>query len=427
MVTRYRMLRSFSSILNKRHNRWFAAAEQSGISASNFFISLVVLNYSGLATLGEYGFWFALCEFATLFLAGYAINNMVLYVGHSTIEDQRKALVVTLGVVAVLLIIPGVILTLIVVSRSPPNSAAFLAFPLVLYVALYNISELTRQFLYMRGRQRFSVLYAAFSVFFSVLGFCVILIVFRPDAILALVFWCLAFIQFGYVSLALLFSRAYRFIPKFKYAEIQDCMKFYWDHGRMASAGMLVAWVQNKSINPVLVLTLGAVMAGYYQVAKMIFMPINMITVGFARSAMKPVRHAWGDGDEKLLRSAIMVQLRTSLIVVFSYLAIAAIAIFLIDAMGLRDIPKELIVIVLATAIVVVLSNYRYWLSLHFAVQLQFSYLFYVGCIAAALAFFWMLTAGAFFKVAFLVVLGSGIGECFLLVSLNQRMKKTLG
>ncbi len=423
MVGRHKRLRIFSRVLSKRHSKWYAALEQSGISASNFFISLMVLNFAGLATLGEYGFWFALSEFSTLFLAGYAINNMVLYAGHSTIERQRKAFVITLGVVAVLQIIPGVILWSIVVIRNESSSPLLLALPIVLYVALYNFSELTRQFLYMRGRQRLSVIYAAFSVVLSVLVFCFVLFVVKTDSILALAFWCLVWIQFGYIVFATIYSRAWRLVTGLTRKEISDCLAFYWQHGRLASAGMLVAWAQNKSINPVLVLTLDSIAAGYYQVAKMIFMPISMITVGFARSAMKQVRSAWGDGNEKLLRQSIMGHLRSSLLVVIIYLALAAIGMYLSAILDWRQIPRELMVIFIATAVVVVLSNYRYWLSLYFAVQLQFGFLLYMGCIAAILAMLWMLTAGLLFEVAFLVVIGSGIGECFLIAILHRRIK----
>lgn len=417
-------LRRFSRFFSKRHNKWYAALEQSGISAGNFFISLVVLNYSGLATLGEYGFWFALCEFSTLFLAGFAINNLVLYAGHSSIQRQRAGMITTVIVVFVLQLIPATILFFLVLARGSSGSAPLLACSIVLYVALYNFSELTRQYLYMRGRQRLSVFYAAFSVFFGLLGFCAVLFIHRPESILALVFGCLAFIQLGYIVLALIFSRAWCFVTKLSREEVLDCLRFYWDHGRLASAGMLIAWVQNKSINPVLVLTLGTVVAGYYQVAKMIFMPISMITVGFARSAMKQVRSAWGDGDETALRSAIMAQLKTSLMVVFGYLGIAALGMYLSAIMDWREIPPELMMVFIATAIVVVLSNYRYWLSLHFAVQLQFAYLLYMGSAAAALALVWMLFSGLVLKAAFLVVVGSGVGEIFLILVLHKKMEK---
>ena len=420
-LVKQKHLRLFSRYLSKRHNKWFAALEQSGVSATNFLISLLVLLFGGVTTLGEYGFWFALSSFSTMIAAGFAINQMVLHVANASIVKQRAVLLITLLVVIALQVIPATILWWLVKSQATTDSVLALSAPIIIYAVFFSIAELTRQFLYMRGRQRLSLVYAAVSTSLAISLFAGFVFFTKPTSILEGAFWCLAAIQFGYVFVAAFSARAWRFAAIPTKFEAIETSRFYWIHGRLAAGGMLVGWAQNKSINPMLVFTLDMVAAGFYQIARMCIMPISMITTGIARSAMADVRRAWGDGDERSLQTAISSQLKISVTVVFTYLLVVGAVFLLVKSYGLKEIPENLLLVFVSAAVVVILSNFRYWMSQYQVVQLRFAFLFRIGCVAAIISLLWMLLSGVFLKSAALVVLGSAVGELYMLVELRRR------
>jgi len=59
-------------------------------------------------------------------------------------------------------------------------------------------------------------------------------------------------------------------------------------------------------------------------------------------------------------------------------------------------------------------------MSRRFAVQLQFSFLLKTGCVAAVLALLWMAASGMLVESAALVVLGSAVGELYLIAVLKR-------
>jgi len=84
-----------SRVLNKRHAKWFAAVEQSGLSANNFIYSAIVLHTFGVASLGEYGFWFVICQLMAMIVMGLTIRQMVLQAANT--EFARQLAVFELG------------------------------------------------------------------------------------------------------------------------------------------------------------------------------------------------------------------------------------------------------------------------------------------------------------------------------------------
>lgn len=352
---------------------------------------------------------------------GFAINQMVLHVAGSTVRRQREVFIITSAVVTLLQVLPSIALWSVFALRSPADYSSSLVIAVIGYTATFNLAELTRQFLYMRRRQRLSVIFAATSTSLGTLAFLLTVFMLEPTSALAPAFWYLTLIQGGYVLAAAVSGRAWRFARAPSKEETRDTLQFYWQHGKFAAAGMTVTWAQNKSVTPMLVLTMGNVAAGVYQIARMIITPINVITIGLARSALAHIRRAWGDGNEQALKQAIAEQLRASMIVVASYLVIAYLVLFTLKATNLVELPQELFLIFVATTVVVVLSNYRFWISRRHAVQLRFAFLLSNGCIAAVLALLWMWTSGTFWSSAALVVLGSAIGEAFLIAVLRTR------
>ena len=65
-------------MLPRRNNKWYAAIEQSSLSANNFFYALVIVKFASIGDLGVYTFWFVVCQFMAMLTMGLATRQMVL-------------------------------------------------------------------------------------------------------------------------------------------------------------------------------------------------------------------------------------------------------------------------------------------------------------------------------------------------------------
>jgi len=306
-------LRIMSRLLSKRHGKWYAAVEQSGLSASNFIFSLLVLRSAGVASLGEYGFWFVMCQLMAMTALGLAIRQMVLQSADRTFVEQRARFVATCLVVLGLQLVQAAVLATLISLRPPAEGAVAFAISVTLYTALLNFSELVRQYLYMRNRHRLSVLYTAAALSLSVFGFAFVSLTGLTAHPERDAFWFLAIGHGGYSLIVVLSLCASAGFWHFSRSGVERVVLDCWRYGRPATAGMAVTWIQNQSVTPMLMLMMGPIAVGYYQIARMIITPVNMITQGLSKSALPHIRRAYGDGDEASLTASIAEHMRVSM------------------------------------------------------------------------------------------------------------------
>ena len=417
-----RRLRTVSRLLRRRHGKWHAAVEQAGLSANNFLYSLLIVRLVGVDALGVYGFWFVMCQLLANLNVSMVINQMVLRVADGTVAEQRTVLAATFRLLLALQAVQTLALSALVALRPPEHGAIGFTLAVVAYTATLNLAEAARQYLYMRSRQRLSLIYTAFGLSIGAAGFALELFLDPVREPANAAFWFQALGQACYVAIAL--SAFHR--PRQAWLDsrevVADVGRSYWRHGRFATAGAAVTWLQNQSVTPLLMFLFGATAVGYYHVARMIVTPVNMIATGLAKSALPQVRRAWGTGDPDALAAEASVHRSLNMRLVVGYVALAGAVLAVGSIAGLIELRPGVLWMFAATVFVMILSNYRFWTSQQFVVRMRFAYLLRLGIVASALTVAAMLVAGAVLRDAALVILASAIGEIFLIVVLDKAL-----
>lgn len=412
--------------LPKRNNKWFAALEQSGLSASNFFYSLVIIKFAGVSELGVFTFWFVVCQFMAMLTMGLATRQMVLEFSDKTSKDQRAGFWTSCSIVVAMQVGLVLVLSLLVRFYPPSENALEFWFGLALYSASFNIAELYRQFYYMSSRQRQSLWFSGLSLGLGGIVYLLIVVTGATRTPELSAFW---FLALGNLLYALLATRSAlarggwnAFAPTSPWAL---CLR-YWRHGVPATGGMLVTWMQNQSVTPFLMFMFGPLSVGYYSVARMIVTPVNMVTTGLAKSALPQIRRAFGNGNLSSLNSAVQAHCRTSMRIVYSYVGIVGLGWIALRVMDIAETGSVLVLLFVATLFVMILSNYRFWISQNFVVQMQYGTLLRLGIIAGCATVTTMLIGGLVFKSAIWVVAAPAVGEIILIWTLGRRLNNQL-
>lgn len=417
-------LKWLAKTLPKRNNKWFAALEQSGLSACSFLYSLVIVKAAGVSELGTYTFWFVMCQFMAMLTLGLATKQMVLALSNKTSTDRLSGFLSTCNIVLVLQVLQVLLLALVVSIYPPTNNVMGLWLGLAFYCVSFNFAELFRQFHYINSRQRQSLYLSAVSLSVGVVGFLLFAWLGDGDALELSVFWFLGAGNLIYVALAYHFVKARNTIKLSSWSASWSLCMQYWKHGVPATGGMLVTWIQNQSITPLLMFMLGPLYVGYYSIARMIVMPVNVVTTGLAKSALPSISRMYGNGNQSALQSAIQSHYRTSMSIVYGYVFVVAVVSWLVvNVLELIDLNKALGSLFVATVLVMMLSNYRFWITQNFVVRMQFGILLRLGIVASCATVCMMLLGGLVFKSAILVVLAPAVGELILIATLRPRLR----
>ena len=419
-------LRRVSQLMPKSHNKWFAAMEQVGISANNFLFSLMIVKFGDIATLGQFSFWFVVCQFFSILAVGLCIRQMVLLVANASLKKQRSALAANCRIVLSFQILQSAALIFLVWLKPPNQSPILFLLSVIAFTASLNASELFRQYLYMRQRQRLSFVYSAVALSTSFILFTVFVVSGFSEQLGLMAFWMMALGQTLYAIIAV--SVVPQFVQQIKAAKAirMDVQKEQFEQGLPLLGGMVVTWLQNKSVTPILMFTMGPLIVGYYALATMIMSPANMIIAGLNKNALPQLRRAYGDGDESKLLESIKAHSRTCLTVIIVYLLLAILIWIVGKSFGHFTIDKQITKMLLLVVITLLLSNFRFWYSQHHVVKMQFEFLFRIGIVAAAITVCIMLFSGIVLKNALLVIAASAIGELCLLFFLRRKLKATV-
>jgi len=416
-------LRRISRLLPKRHTKWFAAVEQVGISANNFLFSILIVQFGGIGTLGQYSFWFVVCQFLSMLAVGLCIRQMVLLVANSSVEKQRQAFAANCRIVMNFQVIQTAVLVFLVWLKPPTESSFLFLLSVVAFTASLNACELFRQYLYMRHRQRLSFLYTGIALSISFVLFFILVFTGSSNQPGQLAFWTQALGQALYVVIVI--SVTPRFFKNIQAAEAieADTQKEQLEQGLPLLGGMLVTWLQNKSVTPILMFIFGPLVVGYYALATMILSPANMVIAGLNKNALPQIRRAYGDGDEPNLLKSIKGHSRTCFMVIAVYVTLAVLIWTIGTTMGYFQVDRNVATMFLWVLFVALLSNARFWYSQRFVVLMQFDFLFRIGIVAAAITVAIMLFSGLVLKNALLVIAASAVGELCLLFLLRRKLK----
>jgi len=408
----------------RRNNKWFAALEQSGLSGCNFLYSLLIIQLAGVSDLGVYSFWFVVCQFMGMLTIGLSTRQMVLQFSDEPFAAQRRGFATTCRLVAGLQLAQAALIGGMVMIHPPTAGALVLWLALTAYSASLNYAELFRQYYYLRSRQRLSFWFSATSLTFSTAAFVLFMVVGSVEAPELSAFWFLALGNLGFVYSAHRALSRSGAVAAPRLAEVIALCRTYWKPGIPATGGMLVTWMQNQSATPLLMFMLGPLWVGYYSLARMIVMPVNMLTAGLSKSALPQIRRAFGDGDGDALERSIEGHRRTNLNLVYGYVVLVGLVWGVGRYFGRFKAGDALIPMFVATVLVLILSNLRFWKTQHFVVRMRFGLLLRLGIYASAVTVAMMLGGGLVLESAFWVVLAPALGEVLLILMLRHHLRK---
>ena len=262
------------------------------------------------------------------------------------------------------------------------------------YLVAYNLFELFRQFMYTRDAQVVSLGYTAVYGLCQLVSLGAVLAFVEGDVVVAAVYAGAAASH----ALAVLVNRRCRSAlaaaARPSLARARSLLAGYFEHARFGLVGMLVTWLQNQSMNPFLMYAGGATVAGHFSLARLLVMPVAVVSQGLVNSSTPRLRRAFerdGAGEvdvqaRRMRRANVFVWLGWTLLLLGA------------DASGLleRFVPDYADVrwFLGLWAVMLLASVYRFWTGQFFVVSMRFRFLLHAGLAAATVSVGGMLLFG---------------------------------
>ena len=392
----YRTLRSPLAV-----RPYASIAEQMIMSGTNLAVSLVVVRSGGVAALGVYSFLFVLCSLMNGVFSVLLHRQMMLA---SAAQDDAGAeatflatLVLELALAAlVTLALAGLALGLTLGTGLAEELSRWgvAAGSAVVYLIAYNLFDLFRQFMYTRDAQVTSLgctlVYAVCQM--TALGATLAFV--DGDAAVATVYAGAAASH----AIAVLANRSCRAAlsrpARPDAARVRTLLSSYFEHARFGLVGMLVTWLQNQSMNPFLMLAGGATVAGHFSLARLLVMPVAVVSQGLVNSSTPRLRRAFERDGAAAVDAQAGSMRRANLFVWLGWTLLLLGA----DASGLaaRFVPDyaEVRWFVGLWVAMLLASLYRFWTGQLFVVSMRFRFLLRTGLAAATVSVGGMLVFG---------------------------------
>ena len=392
------------------------------------FFSLIVLKFSGVEAFGVYSFVFLLCQLSAAISTTVVVRQMVLHISNETINIQKQVFVDTVFIVLILFLVKlsVVLLVLFLVFKSEFNEYVALATSAALYALSLDMYDLFRQYLYVRNKQRISFLYTVMGVATSAVLLLFYIFYIPSHDLYKVLFVALAA---GMTTSALLnvytISEFTNTLQKGTSTLFLTFNK-YLETGKIALLGMLLTWVQNQSLTPILMFLSGPLVVGYYNVAKMCFMPVGVIVSGFSKSLLPKLRRIYKTQGGAILYAEVAKYQKKSLQLTSIYFVI--VVAIMLSAITAEVIPieSEYLMYVFCTGVIVSLSTFRFWLTQYFVTKLKFGLLLQASVIGALVSVALMLLLDFFFASVVLVIISVAIAEILVICKLKVSVRQSL-
>ena len=378
-----------------------SVAEQMLMSGTNLAVSLVVVRSGGVAALGVYSFLFVLCSLLNGVFSVLLHRQMMLA---SAAQDDADAdatflatLVLELALATLVVLVSAALAAGLALGTAPSTELSRWGAAVgcaVAYLVAYNLFDLFRQFMYTRDAQVASLgcTLVYFTCQLAALGATLLLV--DGDAAVATVYAGAAASH----AIAVLANRRCRVAlaraARPDAARVRALLAGYFGHARFGLLGMLVTWLQNQSMNPFLMLAGGATVAGQFSLARLLVMPVAVVSQGLVNSSTPRLRRAFErDGADavdaqatRMRRANLFVWLGWTLLLVAGD-ASGLLARFVPDYADVRWFLGLWVAMLLA-------SLYRFWTGQLFIVSLRFRFLLRTGLAAATVSVSGMLLFG---------------------------------
>jgi O-antigen/teichoic acid export membrane protein len=199
----------------------------------------------------------------------------------------------------------------------------------------------------------------------------------------------------------------------------------YFSQGRYRLVGMLITWVQNQSVNPILMWVSGPVVAGYFSMARLLIMPIAVMNQGLINSTTPELRRIFeSSGVIELYERIIKYNLVN--------IALSSLYLFPLGILHFTGVLNSFIPdydnikwYLLIWAMTTLVTMYRGWHGQFFVVSLQFQFLMRVSVIALLVSMTGMVIVSFLLGNIHLALLFIIFGE-FVTISLFSRRRMVM-
>ena len=407
-----------------------SVAEQVLMSATNLAVSLVVVRAGGVAALGVYSFLFVVCSLLNGVFSVLLHRQMMLAGAAQDDADAeatfRATLVLEVALAALVALGAATLLALLVLLAGPSAELARWGGAVgwaIVYLVAYNLFDLFRQFMYTRDAQVGSfgctLVYAACQL--GALGATLALV--EGDAAVSAVYAGAAASHLVAVLANRRCRAALARAARPDAGEVRALLGRYFEHARFGLVGMLVTWLQNQSMNPFLMYAAGATVAGHFSLARLLVMPVAVISQGLVNSSTPRLRRAFeregaaevDAGARRMRRANLFVWLGWTLLLLGAD-ASGLLERFVPDYSDVRWFLGLWVVMLLA-------SLYRFWTGQFFIVSMRFRFLLRAGLAAAAVSVSGMLLFGLAFD-AIRAALWFGVAGELITIALFARERR---
>ena len=399
--------------------QYFGIAEQIVLSASNMLASLVVVGVADMRWFGIYSFIFILATFASAFFSTLLHRQMILRIASSNFAERRRVFLATLVIQAVTLLLLAVLLVLFFNFFSDSELIRNYKMELVAaacFVALYNMFDLCRQYLYVLDGQAYAFRCTVVYAVVLLPGFFWIHLQLGAGQVVASIY--------GLFCVALLISLASNRRCQQEYLEAQwmgwsyvkQVLFEFFNQGKFRIVGMLITWLQNQSMNPFLMWVSGPLVAGYFSMARLLVMPMAVVNQGLTNSTTPQLRRLFQSYGSQRLKEGVSRYNRINLGLSCVYLAILCLA-HIIGLME-RFVPSYDNVrwFLLIWVVTLMVTMYRYWLGQIFVVRMQFRFLMQVSIAALLVSMGGMVGIGYFLDNIYLALAFVVVGELITII-----------
>lgn len=411
--------------------RYSSIGEQIAMSVANLSTSLFVIKLGGIANFGLYSFLFAFSLLASGVCAALIHRQMVLHISPLQSEERRDHFKSTFLHEMCFLIVTVIAFAtpLFLFSSMNQDAAIILStsdiFAFLGYIVAFNTFELFRQYLYSQDAQVTSFKYTI--IFLTSLITIQAIILLSGNT-----FDDPVMVAFLAITSALFLSLAMNSIcrndltrgvwPKF--ATTVERFKNYLNQGKFGSTGSMVTWLQNQSMGPLLMLIAGPILVGYYNIGRLMVMPIMVINQGLVNSTTPFLRRIFTKEGTASLKQ----QLKKLGFLNLSITGIYALLLAICDLTGLferfighyAEIRNYLFfwIILFGTTMV------RFWIGQYFVITLNLRRLLIIGITATAFSmtgvFITGLIIGNTQTALLFIVLGEIFTICMLLSFIHK-------
>lgn len=405
----------------------FSVADQILLSLANLVASYLLLTSVGVEVFGLYSFLMVVCNLISGSFSSMLHGQMTL-----RIAGKRLALIESnfLSTFIIYVVIFGIFAFLFSVALSIPDSIAYFEgnkraiAAAVVFAFLLSMFDLFRKYAYVMARQDISLLSTA--VFFVLLIAGMSFADFEKSTALWTIFaiFCISktiALSVNYLCVSTLLTA--KSMPR---AARLKLLERYWRQGRFSFLGMLTSWVQNQGITPFLLFVAGPLIVGFFNLARLLTVPITVVNTGLINSALPRLRETFNrSGLEEVGRK---VSTLTLLNLGLSSVYFIALAIFHFTGVLDSVFPdySSAVTFLVIWSVVAMTIQYRSWLTQQYVVAMKFKYLLVAGIASASVTYAFIgvlyFTTSNYYTVPVAVWLG----ESFLIILLLKQRSKVL-